>query len=266
LEVTGVQTCALPIYKNINDQIGTFVDPYDWDNYNKQLGLVENIQDFSDLCVYRIANPKWNPKRKAERIRLYQDNTRFVSDQASGHNTALLAKIIAARHLVMANCKNNNPQDPRNYTAAQGEARVTREEQNLGDAAQPRQTSEQPSSSSARWKVYHNPSPAVDPEETRIPIRIQPQHRHEAWRDNEARRQANSPSEWSWDHQNWDWEQTPSAAQVYASQRTWDEPYPNIPRNPSRQFVDNAWDNYKKRKNDDRYKDDSRARKCARKG
>ena len=74
--------------------------------------------------------------------------------------------------------------------------------------------------------------------------------------DNEARRQANSPSEWDWDHQNWDWEQTPTAAQVYASQRTWDEPYPNVPGNPSRQFVDNAWDNYKKRKNDDRYQDD----------
>ena len=34
-------------YQNINEQIGTFVDPYDWDNYNKQYALIINIEDFS---------------------------------------------------------------------------------------------------------------------------------------------------------------------------------------------------------------------------
>ncbi len=154
-----------------------------------------------------------------------------MSDQVAGHNTAPLAQIIAARHLVMANL-NKTPADPRNYTAAQGEARVTREEHNLENVAQPRQASEQPSSSSSRWEVYHDPSPAADPADT--------QRRHEAWRDNSIRhREANSSSEWSWDHQNWTWEQ-PTWAKVYASQSTWDEPYPNIPRHPARQVVEEA--------------------------
>ena len=179
---------------------------------------------------------------------MYGSNSRFVSDQVDGSNTVPLAQIIASKHLVMANLKNKNKSDPRNYKAAQGEARATREEPNLENEAQPWQSSEQPSSSSTtRW----NPSPAAD-----VGI-SDTQRRHEAWRDQQQRRrETTSSSEWSWDHQNWSWEQTPTWAQVYASQSTWDEPY---------HASENA--KGKRYRNDDYHEEkDERARSGSRKG
>jgi hypothetical protein len=113
--------------------LGNFFDPYSWNYDEDTYELVKDIGEFSDLCVYRQEKPQWEPKSLAERRRLYEHNTRFISDQPSGHGTAPLAKLIAARHLVMANIKNRNPFDPRNYAVMQGEAEVSQDDvENVG--------------------------------------------------------------------------------------------------------------------------------------
>ena len=259
-------------YNNINDNIGLYFDPYSWNYYEGTFELVENIREFSDLCVYRNANPQWKPKSKRERRFLYENNIRFISDQPSGHGTAPLAKLIAARHIVMANIKNSNPLDPRNYATLQGEARVTRGDEDVAEAAptwQPSQHWEDyddaPSSSTARWQK----ATTAQPVQARNPYDMRS---HEHWEWNDENDTQLESEHWYLSRQEKDWNQywqhgydtpEPNSAQAYAAQSSWEEPYPDIP-GPSRQFVDDAWKTYNKRRNDDRSQDDSPAWKGSR--
>ena len=44
-------------YNNINDNMGSYFDPYSWNYYEDTYVLVKDIGEFSDLCVYRHENP-----------------------------------------------------------------------------------------------------------------------------------------------------------------------------------------------------------------
>jgi hypothetical protein len=147
-------------YRNVNDKIGEYFDPYSWNYSEETYRLVRDIGEFSDLCAWRHEHPEWKPKSLAERQRLYKNNVQFITNQPSGRGTASLAKIISARHLVMKNLKNQNPSDPRNYAVMQGEAGVPQNDaENVAETTpswQPSQHYENyydaPSSSTARWQ------------------------------------------------------------------------------------------------------------------
>ena len=44
-------------YRNINDSMGDYFDPYSWNYSEDTYRLVRDIGEFSDLCVYRHENP-----------------------------------------------------------------------------------------------------------------------------------------------------------------------------------------------------------------
>jgi hypothetical protein len=137
-----------------NESIGQVVNPYEWDSYTKKFALIRSIEEFPKLCGFCKNNPVWSPKSLDTRTKLNGGNSRVTSNQADGSNTAPLAQSLASKNLVLKNVKKRTNPNRGNWATARGEARATREEENLESEAQPWQSPKQPSSSSTAQHGY----------------------------------------------------------------------------------------------------------------